>query len=115
MCVFNVQVVKTEPSGPVIAKRGEKSRNKPSNGQLPPECHEDGVWRKRVIPTFFRWAGVQSNPFGISESKIADALRIICGAYYGDSVPLDFNISGVPLRLVSHKIAFTYTSSDWLF
>jgi len=105
----DVQVVKTEAMSELMnTKMGEAIRNKPSNRQLPKICHENGTWRKYVIPTLFRWAGVQPDPFIIPDAKVIAALGTITDTYYGDSVELDISPAGAPARLVSLVSTLTY-------
>jgi hypothetical protein len=92
-----MQAVKAEPGPSSKVKKGVE---KASNSQLPAECHEGGLWTKRVLPTLFRWAGHQPTPFTISEAKILEALRIICRAIYGESFEIDLSLSSAALRLV---------------
>ena len=93
----------TEPSSKV--KKGKEAAIKPSNKQLPAGYHEDGMWTKHVIPTLFRWAAVQRKPFAIPEAKIAEALKVICSAYYGNSIPIEITPSSTGVRLVSFVVA----------
>ena len=57
---------------------------RPTNNQLPRVFLDDNTWRKRVVTTLIRWAGIQPNPWIIPDSKIVDALEKICNAHYGD-------------------------------
>lgn len=80
-------------------QRESKSR-KPKNGELPDACHESQVWRRRVIPTFFRWASVQSNPWNIPDDKIVGTLDTICQYHYDGIVQLDTSTSSPAFGLV---------------
>jgi hypothetical protein len=77
-----------------------KRRPKPSNNKLPKEWLEDGVWRKRIIPSIFRWAGIQENPWVISDEKIADALTKMCDAQFGDVAEHPITPNSEPVRVV---------------
>jgi hypothetical protein len=103
----DVGVIKAEASAEPSSKvkKGKDAVIKPNNKQLPAACHEDGTWTKRVIPTLFRWAGVQRKPFAIPEAKVVEALQIICGAYYGNSIPIEITPSSTGVRLVSFVVA----------
>ena len=57
---------------------------RPTNNQLPRVFLDDNTWRKRVVTTLIRWAGIQPNPWIIPDSKIVDALEKICNTHYGD-------------------------------
>jgi hypothetical protein len=59
---------------------------------LPKECLENKTWRKKVITTLFRWAGVQSNPWVIPDTKIVDALQKICTVYCGTSIGISITV-----------------------
>ena len=93
-----MQVIKTESN----ISKVKKSQEKASNRHLPPECHANGNWTKRVLPTLFRWAGNQATPFTIPEANILEALKVICCEVYGDSFvsELNLNLSSVALRLI---------------
>lgn len=77
---------------------------KPKNNELPQEWLEGGAWRKIVIPTLFRWASIQLNPWIIPDTKIVEALETICRATFGDSEFLDveyaLNTKSTAVRLV---------------
>jgi hypothetical protein len=78
-----------------------KRRAKPSNDKLPKEWLEDGVWRKKIIPCIFRWAGIQENPWVIPDEKIADALTKICDMHFGDVAGHPITPNSEPVRLAS--------------
>ena len=78
-----------------------KRRAKPTNNKLPKEWLEDGVWCKRIIPSLFHWAGIQENPWVMSDESIADALTKICEAHFGDLTEYPITPNSEPIRIVS--------------
>lgn len=64
-----------------IRQRSAGTGKKVTNDDLPKSCHINNTWRGRVIPTLFRWAGTQPNPWSIPDSNITEALKIICDVY----------------------------------
>jgi len=91
-----------------------KRRTKPSNNKLLKEWLKDGVWRKRIIPSIFRWAGIQENPWVIPDEKIADALTKICDVHFGDLAENPITPNSEPIRIVSARCSlhaiFSYYS-----
>ncbi|KIM89612.1 hypothetical protein PILCRDRAFT_84589 [Piloderma croceum F 1598] len=67
--------VKDSPK-PIIPQT--KQCAKPTNNKLPKEWLKDGIWRKRIIPSMFHWAGIQENTWVIPDEHITDALTKIC-------------------------------------
>jgi hypothetical protein len=51
---------------------------------MPAEAHINNVWRNKVIPTLYQWAGTQSDPWILGDSGLCDALWAIGEAVYGD-------------------------------
>jgi len=66
-----------------LKQTGPKHRwfGRQRNDGLPTEWLENGTWHKEAIPTLFHLAGIQGDPWRISESRIAHALTLICNAY----------------------------------
>jgi len=75
----------------LLKQTGPKHRwfGRQRNDGLPTEWLKDGMWHKKAIPTLFHWAGIQGDPWRISESKIAHALTLICNEYFGHSAEYD--------------------------
>jgi hypothetical protein len=84
--------VKIEPA----LSRHEKHQN----DNLPKECQEDGIWRKRVIPTVYRWAGIQPNAWIIPDEELIEAFQIMCDAYYNGVIELSITTNSIAFRLV---------------
>ena len=75
--------VKDSPSKIVVKP---KQRSKATNDKFPKEWLENSIWRKKAIPTLFYWAGIQENPWVISDEKIAEVLTKICDASFSNSI-----------------------------
>jgi hypothetical protein len=74
---------------------------KPTNDKLPKEWLKDGVWCKRIIPSMFCWAGIQENPWVISDESIAVVLTKICEVHFGDLTESPITPNGESIRVVS--------------
>ena len=74
-----------------------KRCTKPSNNKL---WLKDGLWRKRIIPSIFRWASIQENPWIVADEKITDTLTKICEAHFGD-LEHPITSDSEPIRIVS--------------
>ena len=91
--------MKIEDSKPVIPQT--KWRVKPTNNKLPKEWLKDGLWCKQIIPSMFRWAGVQENPWVISDESIAAMLTKICEAHFGDITEYPIMPNSEPVCILS--------------
>lgn len=87
---------------------------RPSNKLLPAVLHERGTWRQHLIPTLYRWAGIQPNPFAISDKDLIGALNIMMEAFYGDMFEDTITTSHIVFRLVrdNYHLTFHYLQSN---
>jgi hypothetical protein len=102
--LYHQALIKVEDSSQCAIPR-PKWRAKPSKNKLPKEWLEDGVWRKRIIPCIFCWAGIQENPWVISDEKIADVLTKICDMHFSDVAGHPITPNSEPVRLVSAQLS----------
>ena len=63
-------------------------------------CGERGTC-ELTLPSIFCWAGIQENPWVISDEKIADALTKICDVHFGDLAENPITPNSEPVRIVS--------------
>jgi hypothetical protein len=67
-------------------KKGDNTKIKFTNRDLPVGCTDGNVWRRAFVPTYIRFIASLKNPWTIDDDTAIQALQTIWDAIYGQTI-----------------------------
>ncbi len=75
-------------------------RNTVTTANLPGGATVLGKWKAMFLPTYFKWAGTQLDPWSIPDSTTIRTLQVIWDYIFGKQVPYTISVSDPVHHLV---------------